>query len=413
MSAMRLPEFPADRPPTEAAAEARFVRSLFLGALVCRLLLSLVLAATDMRYYFAWDAYRYDQLGLQLARHWSGEVAWVSPELTWFTHPQSHYRGFLYLLAALYYLLGHSPLIAQSVICLAGAYTAVVVYKLTATLYGSNAARHAALLTAYFPSLILWSSHLLRDPLIVLLIALTIYHFVRLTDAFRLQDLAFFVASLLCLHPMRSYVFYIMAASSLTWFAVASRGNVLRGLLVQIGAVAAFVALFAAFGWDSVLRSHFEQDILEQLQVTRSDLAMSGESGFARDLDVSTPMGAFRALPIGLTYLLLAPFPWHMLNFRQLMTLPEMLVWWALIPTMLVGLRHAVRKNFRQALPILSFLVGLSLMYALFQGNLGTAYRQRSQLLVLFFVFAGAGLALRRERREQAAVLSPLAGETT
>jgi hypothetical protein len=410
---MKSPEIPSPYGRAGGFNESAFLRNVFLGALFCRLALSLLLAAADMQHYFAWDSYRYDRLGLQLARHWNGEIAWVSPELVWFTEPQSHYRGFLYLLAALYYVLGHSPLLAQVLICVAGAYTAVVVYRITAMLYGASPARYAALLTAYFPSLILWSSHLLRDPLIVLLISLTIYYFLRLSEGFRVPDLLLFVVSLLCLHPMRSYVFYLMTASSLTWFAVASRGNEVRGLTIQIGAIGVLFALFATLGWDSVLRSHFDQNVLEQLQTTRSDLAMSGESGFGRELDVSTPMGALKALPVGLTYLLLAPFPWQMVNLRQLLTLPEMLVWWSLIPATIAGLRHSIRQNLRQALPILSFVLGLSLLYALFQGNLGTAYRQRSQLLVLFFIFAGVGLALRRERREQSALVERFAGETT
>ncbi|MGH9945291.1 MAG: hypothetical protein ACRD9R_23310, partial [Pyrinomonadaceae bacterium] len=33
-------------------------------------------------------------------------------------------------------------------------------------------------------------------------------------------------------------------------------------------------------------------------------------------------------------------------------------------------------------------------------GNVGTAYRQRSQLLVFYFIFVAVGLVLLRERRE-------------
>jgi hypothetical protein len=43
----------------------------------------------------------------------------------------------------------------------------------------------------------------------------------------------------------------------------------------------------------------------------------------------------------------------------------------------------------------------LTLAYSVFQGNVGTAYRQRSQLLVFYFIFVSVGYELLRERREE------------
>jgi hypothetical protein len=42
----------------------------------------------------------------------------------------------------------------------------------------------------------------------------------------------------------------------------------------------------------------------------------------------------------------------------------------------------------------------LTLAYSLFQGNVGTAYRQRSQLLVFYFIFVAVGAVLLKERAE-------------
>ena len=43
-----------------------------------------------------------------------------------------------------------------------------------------------------------------------------------------------------------------------------------------------------------------------------------------------------------------------------------------------------------------TFVVALTLAFALFESNAGTAYRHRSQLYVFFFVFMSIGLELRR-----------------
>jgi hypothetical protein len=43
----------------------------------------------------------------------------------------------------------------------------------------------------------------------------------------------------------------------------------------------------------------------------------------------------------------------------------------------------------------------LTLAYSIFQGNVGTAYRQRSQILVFYFIFVAVGAVLFKERREE------------
>ena len=110
---------------------------------------------------------------------------------------------------------------------------------------------------------------------------------------------------------------------------------------------------------------------LNQVQVTRTDQAIWGQSAYGTDYDVTTTGGALQALPVGLAYLLFAPFPWALGSMRQLLTLPETLVWYALMPAFARGLIHAVRHRLRDILPVLVFTVTLTLAYALMQGNVG------------------------------------------
>jgi len=116
---------------------------------------------------------------------------------------------------------------------------------------------------------------------------------------------------------------------------------------------------------------------------------------------VSTPEGALSAAPKGIVYLLFAPFPWEMQNLRQSITLPEMLVWWGCFPFLILGLGFTVRYRLRQAFVILVFTTMLTLAYSVFQGNVGTAYRQRSQLLVFYFIFVAVGYVLLLEKHQE------------
>lgn len=46
------------------------------------------------------------------------------------------------------------------------------------------------------------------------------------------------------------------------------------------------------------------------------------------------------------------------------------------------------------------FTTMLTLAYSLFQGNVGTAYRQRSQMLVFYFIFVAVGAIILKEKAE-------------
>ena len=77
-----------------------------------------------------------------------------------------------------------------------------------------------------------------------------------------------------------------------------------------------------------------------------------------------------------------------------------MVAWWASFPLLIVGIWFTIKYRFRQALPILLFTTMLTLAYSIFQGNVGTAYRQRSQILVFYFIFVAVGAVLLKERQE-------------
>jgi Ca2+/Na+ antiporter len=77
-----------------------------------------------------------------------------------------------------------------------------------------------------------------------------------------------------------------------------------------------------------------------------------------------------------------------------------MMLWWASFPLLVLGGWFTLKYRLRQALPILLFTTMLTLAYSIFQGNVGTAYRQRSQLLIFYFIFVAVGFVLLRERRE-------------
>jgi hypothetical protein len=198
---------------------------------------------------------------------------------------------------------------------------------------------------------------------------------------------------------LRFYVFYMVVIATLGTFVFSRGRGLVSGLVGQVVMVLAFSgAMFLGVRGETVRQ---QQDYLnlEHIQVARADQANLARSGYGGEIDVSTPAGAVAALPMGLVYMLLAPFPWSVSGIRQLLTVPEMLVWYALLPALARGLRHTVRERLGPALPILVFALLLTVSYAVFQSNVGTVYRQRTQISMFFFIFMGLGLELRKRAR--------------
>lgn len=380
--------------------EKDFVTTLFLGALLVRLLFGMVVHVFDAREFFGGDSLTYDYRAIKLLEYWVGRLPATDFDVRTSTDTSFPGWGMNYLVASIYYIFGRNILAAQSFCAVIGAATAPLVYFCAHKIFNNiRAAKFAAIAVALFPSFIIWSSQLLKDGLIVFLLVLTMTMVLQLQERFNYLALLLLLFSLFGIISLRFYIFYMVA--------IAVAGSFIVGMSQQSTSIArrtiALVLIGLGLTYLGVLRnagSNFEKfATLEKIQNSRLDLSRS-ESGFGGDVDVSTTEGALSAIPLGLAYLMLAPFPWEVSNFRQAITLPEVLLWWAMIPLMLWGIWYAIRNKLRSAFPILFFSLMLTLAYSIFQGNVGTAYRQRTQIQVFLFIFIGVGWELLRERRE-------------
>ena len=82
-------------------------------------------------------------------------------------------------------------------------------------------------------------------------------------------------------------------------------------------------------------------------------------------------------------------------SVRQALAVPETLFFYWLIPWMIRGIRRLSRDHLATSLSAILITGGLTLGYALGEGNAGTAYRHRAQLLSFFLIFAATGLDAR------------------
>lgn len=377
-----------------------FLLRLFLLGVLVRIILGSIIYMAHLEEFFGGDANTYDIFGQSLVQSWQGNE-FHSEAYTNFVASGASAWGMLYVVAIVYSLIGTNIFAIQLINASVGSATAIVVYHVAQSLFNNQrVSRVAAALVAFFPSLILWSSQALKDGLIILALALCILSTIRLMEKITVKHVAILSVCLVAFLSLRFYIFYMMSAAVAGSFILGVKTLSAQSFVHRFLAVGAIGLVFTWFGVLQYAETQFDRYAnLKTIQMSRDDQANAG-SGFGKDVDVGTAEGALSVIPMGLIYLLLAPFPWQFQTLRQSITLPEMIVWWFAFPLLVLGLYYSIRHRLREVSPIVMFTTMLTLAYSLFQGNVGTAYRQRSQLLVFYFIFVAVGAIIVKERAE-------------
>lgn len=378
-----------------------FLLNLFVLALLARLLFGTFVQLFDFWLFFGGDAGTYDYLGNLILEYRYNTSSFDSWDVERATSTTSPGWGMNYLVASIYFILGRNMLAAQFFCSIFGAASAPLAYSCTYSIFRNiRASRVTGILVAFFPSFIIWSSQLLKDGLVIFLLLAVMVTVIQLQKKLRVDLVAYLILSLAGIISLRFYIFYMVVVAVVGSFLVgqsSTSSGIWRRLTVLL-------LLGISLTYLGVLRTAEENfnkyGDLAKVQRSRSDLAKSAESGFGEDLDVSTTEGAILAVPVGFVYLMFAPFPWTVVNIRQAITIPEVLLWWAMIPLMCMGVWYTIKHKLLTSIPILIFSIMLTFAYSIFQGNVGTAYRQRTQIQVFLFIFVAVGWSLLKERKE-------------
>jgi hypothetical protein len=295
------------------------------------------------------------------------------------------------------------------------AWVPVYIYWITRELGVSGAAaRRAGWLVALSPAFVFWSGSLYKEGLVMLALSAGAYHALRLQSRWQGRSLVLLAASLFALLTVRFYLAIMMSlviVLGLLWGRTDQklhprRHTLMPPLLRQAFIAAAFVGLMITLGFSENAEHRLAESPegtvveldLSRLNVDRQWSATSAYSGYLTEADISTPIGAVRYFPVGLVYFLAVPFPWQFGSLRQNLVIPETAFWLLLYPLIGIGIIRGLRVNRPGTVVLLAATVGMCVIYTLLSGNVGLAYRMRSQVWLLWAPFAAWGWEVLRER---------------
>jgi hypothetical protein len=393
-------------------AERRALAKLYLWAFLVRVFVGLLAYALTL---FAdlpivEDAQFYEEIGYEVAQGWlSGrEVDFDALPIGVQTA-----RLLVTAIAAFYYVTGGLRILPLLLIAYSAvtALVPVYVYWFARDLQAPEAvARRAGWLVALSPGFVFWSGSLYKEGLTLLLLSVAAYHTLRLQSGWKGRSLIALVVCVAALWGVRFYLAVLLGlavALSLLWGRMTRAGRLI-GVPVfvrQAAILSAFALAMMSLGvtvrTEQVLLES-DEGVLVNLDVRRGGSAREAKSGYLQEASIATPEEAVQYFPVGLFYFLTVPFPWQVGSFRQVLIIPETLFWLGLYPLMVVGIRRALKSNPPGTVFLLLMTGGMCIVYALLSANVGTTYRMRSQVWLLWAPFAAWGWEVWRERRRQA-----------
>ena len=373
-----------------AEDDKQFLWMLVLGGTAVRAALALGIRAAGANSAIAPDEFTFHDNGQYFSMWLRGDVA----QPFGYKWLESTQVGYFVVVGLLYSTFGEYQVIPVLLNCVIGGLCAWPAYILAARMGGRLAGRSSAVLVTFFPSVVLWSTLLIRDAWVLFLLLWGACFAQALLEKFRVRTLLLLTLCLAAIATLRSYLLVVTAAAIVTSFLVAAIRRPGRAIAASVACAAAVLLMMKVTG----LGADYLGDASLKSLALRREYNAIGEGGIGlAGHDLSTPTGALAYLPVGLAWFLFSPFPWQF-SGRQGLAIPEVLIWYVCLPLVVAGAVFALRKRRRRALVPLFTGALVALVYSLVEGNVGIIFRHRAQALVLLLPFAAVGWARRRAR---------------
>jgi hypothetical protein len=263
-----------------------FLLKVFVGGLLVRMFVGAIINGFHLQEFFGGDAVSYDYYGQALLDTYLYRRTALDNEVLIWTSGSGW--GMIYLIAAIYAVVGRNMLAIQFFNAVLGAATAPVIFFCARHIFQNlRVAKVAALAVAFYPSLVLWSSQALKDGPIVFILALTMLATLKLGERLSVKYMLVLGLSLFGILTLRFYIFYMLSAAAAGAFLIGMRPQTTQSVARQLVIVLVMGLGLTYFGVVRMASATFEQyGTLEMVQRSRADLVRSAKTGLGSDVVV-------------------------------------------------------------------------------------------------------------------------------
>lgn len=369
----------------------RWLGYLLIASLALKLLVVFIVTPVYYGHYIGNDSNTYDALAIAFAQHLK-QGQWIPLKVGFNVAIYSYLTGMVYA------LFGPSRWLMEVLNAFISTLGVLFFYKGLRLALPPRQVKPAIYLIALMPSLLLWNSLHLRDPWMFFSVGLFTYGAAMSMGKRWLRPLVVLVLALVSMRLFRCYVSgvgVVAAIPLIILFKSRDRGR--RALVIHVFGSVILGLIGAYLFWGAWTCTVGSQGLSpELLQQTQNALATGGSAlifgRFASWWDL------LRYLPQGLINVLFRPFPWEAYNLPGLLASLENVLLFVLLIISLPQWLQLLRRERRSLWPGWVFLILLTGLFAIFEGNLGTIFRQKAQLMPFLLTLGALGLGPLWER---------------
>ena len=324
-----------------------------------------------------------------------------------FQYMRTGHFFYKFFIAFMYALFDRSPLMVKGINVLLGTLMVKTTWQLSVLLgRDERRGRVVAWLMALCPSLIYFSSVLLREVAVAYPLLLSIVYLTRWYEERKNWQILAAIAALII-----SMIFHSGSVAVLLFGGIWLVGNWFRSIVaghfrhlgrntlaLALGVAVVIAVLASGFGLDKF--NGLEAGGVDTL-TTRQEGFAHGRTAYLEDLHAGSPLDLVWQAPIRIVYFLFAPFPWMLSSGSDLFGVLDSLLFAALVVQALRHRRDLVRAP--RIMVVLGVFSAMAMVFAIGVSNYGTALRHRNKMLPLL-IAAVISIPVERKRKALAAI---------
>jgi hypothetical protein len=310
--------------------------------------------------------------------------------------------GFIYVLAGFFRMFGYSPIASRFINSFFGSLTIILVYSITKNIFNERPARLAAILTAIFPSVFLWSITNLKETSMMFAAFLTIWSLVKFQKK---KSIYYLIAGLLSIWFQgfirftygKEFVVITVFAVLFYIFYLGMTRLILRrriAVFLLIFMIGSAVVVFKREQACLVLKGSFAKVLTQHRGAT-------GSGGVCYKLLPEEYYTGNKSLNLndfckmfgkGWFHVMFEPLPWKTQTKSMLFCFPQMFLWYFLVAFAVPGAVTSLRYRSKESIFLIMYFFLITSGLAVTGGNIGTVFRIRDINTPIVLIFSSIGL---------------------
>jgi hypothetical protein len=260
----------------------------------------------------------------------------------------------------------------------------------------------------YIPSCIFWASGMLKDTICLGAIGFFFYYSTSILHYknYSFRAFFYFIVSFLIIYLIKSYIILAFLPGLILWKVIKiyqSISSKIFKLLISFSTTLAliflFISLFFVLG-DELKEAKAFQEIQYKVEGfqrdhgrrTKGSMGIGEASTYHLDVDISSPVGMFIALPLAINVTLFRPYPWEVGKIVTLLGSFESFLF-LILTVYIFFVRNSIIKIFQKILGnselvlCIGFVVLLSFVIGLTAFNFGVLTRFKTPLMPFYSAF--------------------------